>query len=282
MSSTPSQPRIEPPEGSGWQVQTRADETIQELGTWVRDCGGYYMRFAPGDGGKLVRLDRVRRWLMCGDDGLPYAEAGESVLKPLDAVGSSDLANWLYMVSEGGYARLVSDDDSFELVLVSTVDYPKTNPDNCGVRGALKHMRGYWCEGSDSGKPWLGQHMVENLAVPLAKAQALWGCGSIPAVAAKVSPFPLADWAALVRYRKANPGSSWEPGHQIEIAKGELKRRTLDGVGKVKALESMAGELGCARQTLQKSLFQERKRPAPKAAASACHVTTVRAGRKVS
>jgi len=260
-----------------------ADETRQELGTWARDCGGYHMRFESGEGGKLVRLDRVRRWLMAGDDWLPYVEAGEEVLKPLEASVIAKLADWLYMVSAGSYARLVNDDDSFELVFGTFVgDDRRPNPDNCGVRGALKHMRGYWCEGSDSGKPWLGQDMVENLAVPLAKAQALWGWGSIPAVAAKVSPLPLADWAALVRYRKTNAGSSWQLGNQIELGKAELERRILDGVGKVKALEGMAGELGCSRQTLDGSLFRERKRPASKAAAPARTATKVRDGRKVA
>jgi len=82
-----------------------------------------------------------------------------------------------------------------------------------------------------------------------------------PAQKADASPFPLADWSALVAYRKANRGRDWGPGNQLVIAKAELGQRIAGGKAtESDALEEMAKELGMrSREALRKVL----KMPVP-------------------
>ena len=95
---------------------------------------------------------------------------------PLEELSHAEIETWLYLADEGNNARLVRGSDDFlRLPVIGLDDQP--SPENCGVRGALRHMRGYWCERPGNGK-WFGQEAVEPLAVPVAKAQELWGWGS--------------------------------------------------------------------------------------------------------
>lgn len=97
-----------------------------------------------------------------------------------------------------------------------------------------------------------------TLAVPFPVAHELWGWGAVdaPASVADISPDVLADWPALMAYRKANRGKDWGRGKQLAIARAELERRTADGkTTESDALEVMAKELGAkGRETLRKAL----------------------------
>lgn len=99
--------------------------------------------------------------------------------------------------------------------------------------------------------------------------------------AAPASAFPLADWAALVAYRKANPGKDWGLGNQLYILRAELERRIAGGKGKSAAQAAMAGELNMSRQALCKTLGHRRKRASPSATPFPSEsVTAVRDGKR--
>lgn len=123
---------------------------------------------------------------------------------------------------------------------------------------------------------------LSRLAVSFAVAHELWSWGTA-INEAPASPFPLADWPALVAYRKVNTGSDWGLGNQIAVARTELGRLLHDGVSKSNALKSMAKEVGLgSRQAMDKVFSAERMR-APKAVASTSPAATVvRDGRKVA
>lgn len=112
------------------------------------------------------------------------------------------------------------------------------------------------------------------------------------AAAAPASVFPLADWSALVVYRKASTKNgrapSWAPGNQIDIGKAELKRRQDAGATESDALNGMGVDLGlkatAGRTVLKRALFGERKRgkAAKGQQAQALPTTTVRDGKKAA
>lgn len=106
-----------------------------------------------------------------------------------------------------------------------------------------------------------------------------------PVQKADASPFPLADWSALVGYRTANSGKDWGAGNQIDIARAELGRRTAGGKAtESDALTAMAQELGMnsGREALRKALKNtDRKRAKKKeTVAASSSVTQVRDGKK--
>ena len=106
--------------------------------------------------------------------------------------------------------------------------------------------------------------MLGRLAVPFAMAHALWGWGTVarPAVvAAPASPFLLADFAALVAYRKTQkatnaaagkPGKNipWGDGKQLDVLHAEYTRLGATTA----AAESMGKSLGCTRQAVESAL----------------------------
>lgn len=109
--------------------------------------------------------------------------------------------------------------------------------------------------------------IVGRLAIPFALAHELWGWGTVagPAViAAPASPFPLADFAALVVYRKAQKAANaaagkprknipWDDGNQLDVLHAEYKR-----LGKnIAAAESMGMALGCTRQAVENALKKD-------------------------
>lgn len=123
-------------------------------------------------------------------------------------------------------------------------------------------------------------HSFGRLAVPFAVANELWSWGTV-VEEASASPFPLADWPALVAYRRANSGGDWGLGNQIAVARTELGRLVHEGASKSNALTAMANEVGLgSRQAMDKVLSAERKRA--NKAASASTVTKVQDGRKAA
>lgn len=227
-----------------------ADQTREVLGTWERVCDTYFMRSEQGDGGKLVRLDRVRHWLMAGNDGLPYALAGEALLAPLERLTQAEVATWLFMASDGGHARLVNEVDDFDPPVAWGIDDThRPAPQDCGVRGALRHARRCWCESPGHGQQWLRQECLDPLAVPVVKAHELWGWGADAAPeAAALDVENLHSFSELVAYRQGPSPELWAVGNQRAILAQEVQAR--GGKGAQGALTGVAKALGISRQAV--------------------------------
>ncbi|MDO5289877.1 MAG: hypothetical protein Q4F13_09640 [Pseudomonadota bacterium] len=232
------------------------DSDGEALGQWRLESCGLYMGSGQGDAGKLVRLDRVRRWLMAGDDGLPYEEAGESLLAPLESLTHAELGTWLFVASKGRYARLIADSDEFDppaMWGVGESDHLSA-PEDCGLRGALRHARRCWCESPGNGRRWLHQETLDRLAVPVAKARELWGWGTDAAPAdAELDVENLRNLAELVAYRRGpGRGKPWDVGNQRAVLADEVDKR--GGKGARGALDGVANELGISRQAVNSQL----------------------------
>lgn len=158
-----------------------------------------------------------------------------------------------------------------------------------GLAGAVAWIRGVWAR---SDLPDDVLHRVglvgANFALSEADARRCWGWGESGAEAtepaASASPFPLADWAALVAYRISNRGADWALGNQIAVGKAELERRQQSGKNKTDSLNDMGVELGlkpgAGRTVLERALNGDRKRKT--VGASGPLVTKVKNGRKVA
>jgi len=243
-----------------------AANTNNDPGAWRLKSAGLHMRADATEAGKLVRLADVVRWLMQAHE-LPRTEAVKLVAERLPQCASSDLH----------VARPGAMPDQF----------PPRAPEGCvrflvgrsvsDVAGLIGPRWGTpWPYGQKSDDAILDEPQDEctRLAVSVAKAQELWGWGSAaPATTEVASPFPLADYAALIKYRAAHPGTSWATGlsgdNQIELAKAEFKRQGGETYGqKRKVLTKMAKELGTRAQSLERALFAERKSQTKQAKAS--------------
>jgi hypothetical protein len=129
--------------------------------------------------------------------------------------------------------------------------------------------------------------LLGRVAVPFALAHELWSWGTVVEEAA-ASPFPLADWSALVLFRNANRGLDWGQGNQIAVALTELGQRKASGQTESNALDAMAKEMGLGgRESLRKPLKlaptdRKRVRKAESVAATEPRITSVRDGRKAA
>lgn len=200
-------------------------------------------------------------------------------------------ASWLYITVPGDHARAMREDDCFSGERSFWEQFAQTDAAaSSGLLGLLYAMREHW--GAD-GLPdadqvkRMGLHALESAAVRMDVAHALWGWGTVaaPGTAADASPDALADWPALVAYRKANRGKDWGRGKQLAIARAELERRTADGkTTESDALEVMAKELGAkGRETLRKALKTNAgDRMRVKKATPAATATTGRDGKAVN
>ena len=127
--------------------------------------------------GRLVRLADVAVWLMQARE-LPCQIAVNEVCTALERMPTA--GNALYLLSENGYASVMPASHSFfYLPIVSlSEDYPEGDDDDKGLAGALKYMRSFWGESSAPGAGnWVGQHVLDPLAVRLSVAHRLWGYG---------------------------------------------------------------------------------------------------------
>lgn len=124
-----------------------------------------------------------------------------------------------------------------------------------GVAALVRRIR----EGASPDHP---RYCLSSIAVRVSAVQALWGWGSVgQVITAAISPFPLADWVALVEYRKGHPGTSWADGNQIGIAMAKFREFGGNEPGKkFAALGTMAQCLGMGAKPLGRALFGERKR----------------------
>lgn len=231
---------------------------------WRIDDARGYMAFDRTATGRLVLLRDVVLWLS-QSKSCPLRLAVADVVEELAETWAM---SWLYLVAPGDYARPLRTDDCFDnsqAIAIRYFGYPEPPTDSIGLLGLLYAMQEHW--GAD-GLPDADQvqrnglQALERAAIRMDVAHALWGWGTAAGIAVAASaPFPLADWPALVAYRKANPGKDWGLGNQLDILRTELERRMRGGHGESAALTEMAGELEKgSRQSLKKALSGERTR----------------------
>ena len=144
-----------------------------------------------------------------------------------------------------------------------------------GLVGAVAWLAGVWGspKNTDACMDYAaGGAVASRLAVSELEAAEVWGWGSAAAHAddaAPVSPFPLADFDALVTYRKAQKAANvaagkpqkaipWTDGNQLELLRGEYARRG----GHPGAVVPMAKALEITREAVRIALAKERKRKA--------------------
>ncbi|WP_367065246.1 hypothetical protein [Oryzisolibacter sp. LB2S] len=250
------------------------------VGEWRLYSGGFFMRTKEGEGGELARLADVRDWLM-HRYAWPMDRAADEIIGKLCYANRSGLT--LFIADKKRYATRLRPDQS----MLS----PQALMERGGLRDLDPRLLGFEgvCNAILNG--WIGEYRgytevsarVDAVCVLVAVAAELWGWGTV-AEAGGLSPFNLADWPALVAYRKANRGSGWGRGNQIDILEAELRRRTDAGQNKSDALDAMAKELGYAgRRALENVLSRTKAgRKRDQKAAPAFAVTKVRDGRKIA
>ena len=233
------------------------------------------LRIKAGQGGGAVRLATLVRGLM---ERHQMARA-EAVLSHLLPPLHEPNAPALYLLQPGGNALPLGDREWF-------TTGSGNQEQGRGVRSGGIAGGGFTRApvGQSLGRVWGGaaytdavsldslQAVAAYLAVSELDAAEVWGWGSAAAHAddaAPVSPFPLADFEALVTYRKAQKAANvaagkphktipWTDGNQLDLLRGEYARLG----GHPGAAVSIAKDLGTTRQAVLAALEKERKRKA--------------------
>lgn len=166
---------VTPP--SGWALKSQYGQL---------SCGA-------GHGDRLARLEDVAKFVMeCYD--MPPVDAVAWLCDSLEAETPE-----LFLLNEGGTAKALPAAHSFfSIPVVSFWDeQPKgeNDPANCGMSGAVKHMRQYWNTPELGNAKVHGIHVLAPLAVRLDDAFDLWGYGSLePAHKAPGTVHPVDGW----------------------------------------------------------------------------------------
>lgn len=245
------------------------------------------LRIKAGPGGGAVRLATLVRDLM---ERHQMARA-EAVLTHLLPPLSEPNAPALYLLQPGGNALPLGAREWFAtgsgnqemgrgvrsggIAGGGVTRAPAGQSLGRGLVGAVAWLRGVWGDAAYTEAVCLDslQAVAAYLAVSEADAVAVWGWGSAAVHAddaAPVSPFPLADFDALVTYRKAQKAANvaagkpdktilWTDGNQLDLLRGEYARLG----GHPGAAVSIAKDLGTTRQAVVAALEKERKRKAP-------------------
>lgn len=140
--------------------------------------------------GRLARLADVAHFVMEHYD-LPPSEATAWLCDSIEAASPE-----LYLLSESGRARLITPEDRFDSPMVILgVNLSPPDVANCGLPGAVKHMRQYWDSETPGKSGWHGEGVLDPLAIRLDDAFSLWGYGSLdPAHRAVGEVRPLELW----------------------------------------------------------------------------------------
>lgn len=213
-------PSITPP--VDWKVQSpygvvRADDT---------------------DAGRLVRLADLVQWLMTTKE-IPCRAAVELVCSILSE-HASEAGRVLYLLAESDYAKPLPFDHSFFYLPLITLDepHPGGGATDKGVMGAVKYMREYWGHSSAPGAgDWMGQHVLEPLAIRMEVAHWVWGYGSLQGEAHQTQVAAKATRGtpkALTATQEADVVSLFNRGHGMSVyalaAKFQVSRPTIDKV----------------------------------------------------
>lgn len=242
------------------------------------------LRFDATPAGLLVRLADLVRWLM-QERELPCAAAVGLVCDAL-AVHGAD--RWLYLLDEAGYAKQLPAGHSFayspSLSFWETA--PPPSPDDAGIAGAIKHMRGYWAESATPGAGnVMGQHVLDPLAIRLDKAYELWGYGSpvdeAPAPADSGSngaeKMRLPELPTILAQRGRNE-SHWSPEEDEALARYVEQYDAVAGRG---GRTAAANELGVKPSRITQRLKErEARHQAARRGAALGTIELVKAGRR--
>ena len=200
--------------------------------------------------GRLGRLADVVLWLMDKRE-MP---CGVAVALVCDALVLEATKSSLYLLDSAGYAKPLQETDyfGFECINLDMWAYkPERKKEDEGVAGAVKYMRNCWGESSSPGATiFIGQEVLDPLAISLGKAFELWGYGKRcePEVAVPVVPGPqmktVISWTPVLRaelladfnaakgknftVRRENLFEKWKKGPdnlrtQIDIARREVE-----------------------------------------------------------
>ena len=269
-------------------------------GQWAQQSAGLYMCADATGAGRLVRLADVALWLI-ESEGLPRIPAVHHLADELEAARfepalflaqsgqyarpfEGDAAQPVYRAADSWAAQggsrqagrrvissgIASDSERRDC---RTPAAPPKPPEFVGppIPGSLRLPRllrqcwtfAHWGWKTDAEIFAAPQLPGFDVAVSVADAARIWEWGqALELVPAAVPVFPLKDWPALVAYRRANPGTSWALGNQIEIGRAEFERRGGNKPGCKRAtLDAMAHELELsAAQPLERALWRERQR----------------------
>lgn len=138
------------------------------------------------DAGRLVRLADLVLWLMKTKE-IPSRAAVEMVCSVLSEY-PSEAGNVLYLLSESDYARPLPHEHSFAWEPVTSFweSAPPVSDSDKGVSGAVKYMREYWSQSPAPGAgDWMGQHVLDALAIRMEVAHWVWGYATRPKLVPK-------------------------------------------------------------------------------------------------
>lgn len=151
---------------------------IEPPAEWKAQSPHGLQRIDITDAGRLVRLADLVQWLMDARE-LPCKAAVEEVCARLEQRPIA-AASWLYLLTESDYARPLPADHSFFYV----PGFDPCTPDatgqtnDRGLVGAIKYMRQFWGESRVPGAGnWIGQHVLDPLAIRVEVAHLLFGYG---------------------------------------------------------------------------------------------------------
>ena len=245
------------------------------------------LRIKAGPGGGAVRLATLVRDLMERHQMARTDAVLSHLLPPLSKPNAPEL----YLLQPGGNALPLGDREWFDRVSGNQEQGRGLRSGGIagggitrvllgqslgrGLVGAVAWLRGVWGDAAYTDAVCLDslQAVAAYLAVSEWDAAEVWGWGSAAAHAddaGPVSPFPLADFEALVTYRKAQKAANvaagkphktipWTDGNQLDLLRGEYARLG----GHPGAAVSMAKDLGTTRQAVVAALKKARKRKAP-------------------
>ncbi|AYM96070.1 hypothetical protein EAG14_08215 [Acidovorax sp. 1608163] len=246
---------------------------IEPVGGWDSKGKHGYMAFSIGKAGRLVGLADLVQWLIDTQE-VPCSIAVEDVCQKLRA---PDAASWLYIVKPGELARQLTNDDDFSYRPVVIGYTQESAPKNCGLAGALLHMREYWAGSSSPIEcDYIGSHTLDPLAIRMDVAHGLWGWGSVVSVdtskpvtatapATKLARADVNDFASLCCYFAPYAGKApherpnWD-AKWVDYARAEVKAHDATyGRG---GLTAVGRALGMTYQRVSELL---NKHPEPKA-----------------
>ena len=202
-----------------------AQGTIRPPDGWVLNSQHGILRFDASASGLLVRLADLVQWLMDTRE-LPCGVALELVCTELES-GRAD--GCMYMLNAGGYATALGPDDCFAYRGLGTWSaFAVPEKEDCGLAGAVKHMRDYWSSAAaPSAAKYIGHGVLDPLAIRLDKAFELWGYGHVDAGVPKDVP----DVAAWTGERLAAELAALKVRGKAEGFKDHTKRlATLAGI----------------------------------------------------
>lgn len=148
------------------------------------------LRCDSTNAGRLARLEDVAVWLMAQYE-LPPADATAWLCDSIEAEKPP-----LYLLNESGFAVALPDDRAFDpRFLVLGAYMPQSAAADCGLAGAVKHMRQYWDTATPSKSNYYGQSVLDPLAIRLDQAFALWGYGILEPLQRAEGPIvPTVEW----------------------------------------------------------------------------------------